>query len=187
MPVDRPELRAFEFDPIKRVLENRGAYIAAAFTIARAYLASTSKVTSVPALVGFDAWSKIVREPLIWLGEADPVSSMEAARAADPERAAAHELIRRWRKRIGVGVPVSAGAIIAIANETKGASEYRFPQFRALLLEHAGGKADQIDPARLGIWLRKQEGRVYGDLRIDIVRHKGRGNEYVLNEIKVDD
>ena len=82
--LERPELRSFKFNPIERVLEKPGTYIAAAITIARAYMAAgRPKATTVP-LVGFDGWSKVVREPLIWLGEQDPVSSMEAARAADP-------------------------------------------------------------------------------------------------------
>ena len=34
--VERPELREFKFDPIDRVLQNRGAYVAACLTIARA-------------------------------------------------------------------------------------------------------------------------------------------------------
>ena len=49
---ERPEQRKFEFDPIKRVLDNRGAYIAAAITISRAYQVATSKLTNVPAAGG---------------------------------------------------------------------------------------------------------------------------------------
>ena len=51
--MDRPERRNFEFDPIERVLEDRGAYISAAITISRAYRAATSKPTNVPPLLGF--------------------------------------------------------------------------------------------------------------------------------------
>ena len=36
--VERPELRQFDFDPVERVLANRGEYIAAALTICRAYI-----------------------------------------------------------------------------------------------------------------------------------------------------
>jgi putative DNA primase/helicase len=176
--VERPETRKFEFDPIKRVLDSRGAYLAAIFTIARAYLVATSKVTNVQPLVGFEGWCKVVREPLIWLGEPDPVASMEAAREADPERVAAHELVRRWSKAIGTGKAISVRAMIEKINEA-------LPKFRAFLLEHAGTtKGDQIDPVRLGKWLRKEQGRVYDNVRIDIVRHKGKGNEYVLRKIE---
>src|SRR6516225_6860493 len=104
----------------------------------------------------------MVREPLRWLGQDDPVKSMDAARTADPARAAAYELVARWQQRIGVGEPVSVRDIIVIANETKPTSDApAYPKFRALLIEHAGTtKGDAIDPVRLGKWLRQQHGRV---------------------------
>jgi hypothetical protein len=33
---------------------------------------------------------------------------------------------------------------------------------------------------RLGKWLSQLHGRVCGDLRIDVVKHKGAANKYVL-------
>ena len=73
--------------------------------------------------------------------------------------------------------------MIAKANETKEGS-LRFPKFRAFLIEHVGMiKGDQIDPVRLGKWLRKQHGKVYGNVSIEIDTHKGRGNRYFLKEI----
>ena len=103
---------------------------------------------------------------------------------------AAHELVSRWSKVIGVDTPVTASAVIALANEPKsigshGDKEYRFPQFRTLLIEWAGAsKGDQIDPIRLGRWLQGINARVYGNMRIDIVRRQGRANEYVLVKVR---
>jgi putative DNA primase/helicase len=184
--VERPELREFAFDPIARVHADRGRYIAAAITIARAYRNAGETPAGTRPLGGYAAWSAAVREPLLWLGECDPVTSMETARAADPERAAAYELVMRWEKRIGVGKVVSVRDVMAIANETKDRSmKHRYPKFRALLLEHAGiRKGDEIDPVRLGKWLHRLHGRVYGELRIDQVVHRGRPNEYVLVEVE---
>jgi putative DNA primase/helicase len=179
--VERPEFRKFTFDPIERVRADREAYIAAAVTIARAYRAVGQRPHLQP-LGGFGAWSAAVREPLLWLGVDDPVKSMEAARAADPARAAAYQLVERWEERIGINKAVSVRDIIAIANRTKDHSDaYRYPKFRALLLEHAGiGMRDEVDPIRLGRWLQSQSGRVYGGLRIDVLVRRGRANEYVL-------
>src|SRR5262249_32627566 len=84
--VERPELRKFTFDPIARVSANRGAYIAAAITIVQAYRGAGRPTPSVQPLAGFASWSEAVRYPLLWLGEHDPVESMEAARKYDPER-----------------------------------------------------------------------------------------------------
>jgi putative DNA primase/helicase len=183
--VERPELREFTFDPIARVRGDQEDYIAAAITIARAYRAAGREAPNFRPLAGYGPWSAAVREPLLWLGVHDPVKSMEAARAADPARAAAYQLVRRWKTCIGINKPVSARDIISIANQTKDHSvAHRFPKFRALLLEHAGtAKRDEVDPVRLGKWLHHQSGRVYEELRIDLVSHKGRPNEYVLVDV----
>jgi putative DNA primase/helicase len=186
--VERPELREFAFDPIARVHADRGSYIAAAITIARAYRAFGDTAAGYRPLAGYAAWSKMVREPLLWLGERDPVGSMELMRASDPKRAAAYELVRRWERRIGLGKVVSVRDIITVANHTKERSQsYRFPKFRSLLLEHAGmTKGDAIDPVRLGKWLHREHGRVYDGLRIDQITKKGKAvNQYVL--VKVED
>ena len=47
--VERPELREFSFNPIERVLADRGSYIAAAITIARAYITAGSPEGLRPA------------------------------------------------------------------------------------------------------------------------------------------
>ena len=93
--MERPELRKFSFDPIERVMANRGAYVAAALTIALAYRASGERAACDP-IASYGQWSRVVREPLIWLGEADPVRSMERARDMDPEQVAARELVAHW-------------------------------------------------------------------------------------------
>ena len=83
--LEQPELRTFNGDPVAKVLENRGAYIAACLTICRAYIAA-GRPNRAPRLASFEGWSDTVRSALIWLGKADPVTSMELARAEDPER-----------------------------------------------------------------------------------------------------
>jgi hypothetical protein len=100
--VERPELREFKFDPIDRVLQNRGAYVAACLTIARAYVAAGAPKVRGP-LGSYGEWSDMVRAPLIWLGEADPVDSMETAREEDPELAAIRELFGQCRITLATG------------------------------------------------------------------------------------
>ena len=100
--VERPELRQFDFDPVDRVLADRGKYIVAALTICRAYcVAGRSK--RAPKLASFEGWSDTVRSALIWLGKKDPVDSMEAARAEDPERTELRDMLEAWSAAIGTG------------------------------------------------------------------------------------
>lgn len=77
--VERPELREFKRDALEQAAEHRAEYIAAIFTIIRAYLAAGSPRICGP-LGSYAAWSKLVRSPLVWLGEPDPIASMDAAR-----------------------------------------------------------------------------------------------------------
>jgi putative DNA primase/helicase len=85
--VEQPELREFEFNPIERVLKDRGSYIAAAITVAKAWLAAGSPAApGVKPLAGFAEWCSAVRLSLIWLGD--------AARAGLERRAASP---RSWQ------------------------------------------------------------------------------------------
>ena len=76
---ERPELRAFQRDTLEFAADNRGAYVAAALTIVRAYLVAGSPKVCGP-FGSYAAWSKMVRSPLIWLDEPDPIISMEGIR-----------------------------------------------------------------------------------------------------------
>src|ERR1700682_631299 len=83
--LERPELRIFKSNPVAKVMANRGAYIAAALTICRAY-AAAARPGPAKRLASFEGWSDTVRSALIWLGKSDPVDTMEAQRDLDPVR-----------------------------------------------------------------------------------------------------
>ena len=185
---ERPELRKFSFNPVDRVLGDRGAYIAAAIIISRAYAVSGEAVTVAP-LNGYEDWCRFVREPLVWLGQQDPVQAQEKAREQDPERAAAYELVTYWSDRIGINKAVAVSDIIKIANALKdsrnnSSRDYRYPKFRTLLVEVAGTRGDAIDPRRLGRWLRGQSGRILGEHRLDLVVRRGMVNKYKLTQVE---
>jgi hypothetical protein len=83
--MESPEKRTFSTNPMAMVMRNRGAYIAAPLTIARAYIAA-GKPDCLPPLASYEGWSDLVRSSLVWLGFPDPVDTMESARGADPIR-----------------------------------------------------------------------------------------------------
>ena len=127
--MEQPETRTFEFDPIDKVKANRGAYLAAVFTIVRAYMAAgCPPQQEAVAFAGFDPWARMVRFPLMWLGCADPVSSTEEARAIDPERQAFRARIAAYVKHMGVGHLFNAAALVKKALDmTSGVGGYPVP------------------------------------------------------------
>jgi hypothetical protein len=108
---ERPELRTFRHDPLRHALDERAAYIAAALTITRAYLAAGSPQVC-GALGSYPEWSRMVRSPLVWLGEPEPVESMESARDEDPELGDIRELFELWPDYLGLDERYTTGRII---------------------------------------------------------------------------
>ena len=168
--VERPEFRQFAFDPVDRVLSNRGAYVAAALTICRAYFV-VGRPDKAPRLASFEGWSDTVRSALIWLGKADPVLSMESARAEDPERLELSDMMEAWGQVIGIGPDsrvrladvILKGTAMSRPAENEPLEPDNPDLFAALdgIAHRATGKKGQKpDVAMLGLWLRKFKGRV---------------------------
>jgi putative DNA primase/helicase len=168
--IERPELRRFGFDPITRVLQDRGKYVAAALTIARAYRVFGGSVECAP-IGSYGRWSMAVREPLIWLGKEDSVRSMDELREEDPVRAGASELYRLWKQDLGLDQSFTAAEVTAKAQERSGQhGPLKHPELHALLMIQAGGFKDEIDTQRAGIWLRSVHGQVHDGLRLERIK-----------------
>jgi putative DNA primase/helicase len=161
----------------------RGCYVAAAWTVLRAYIVAGRPITKQP-LGGFEGWSKLVRDALLWLGEADPVATIETARTTDPETTATSRVLTAWADEIGCDRAHTAPEIIALAEEKHAYPKtgLKRPETRAALLDVAAarGKADEIDPRRLGRWLVRREGAVAGGVKLAVDRSDERRVRYVL-------
>jgi putative DNA primase/helicase len=170
--IERPELRQFDFDPVERVLADRGKYIAAALTICRAYFV-VGRPGRAPRLASFEGWSDTVRSALIWLGKADAVDSMENARAEDPERIELVEMIQAWERVIGrsssnrsklANVILIGTAMVKEDGSLIGQWEPKHPDLYAALeavaFKSTGKRGQKPDPRMLGNWLRQFKGRI---------------------------
>lgn len=181
--MERPETRTFERKPVDIVLANRGAYVAAALTVLRAYRVSGERV-EVSSLGSYEDWSYTVREPLVWLGEPDPVATMEHAREGDPEQAAVRELFAQWEEVLGLQTGFTAATVgqQACAMAPRGPLEdggFMYPEFRDLLLRQAG-EGQRVSTRRLGKWLGKIRGRVFMGRRLVVQIDPSNGNRYSL-------
>jgi hypothetical protein len=164
---ERPELREFDFDPVAQVAKDRARYIGAALTVLRAYI--VAGYPDAPIRLGsFEEWSNTVRGALLWLGEDDPVNTMEAARESDPLLANQRMLMGAWADRIGHYEPMTAAKLIERSNQTGMQGDFANPDLREALLSIAGdGRA--INSRRLGHWLKANSRRFVNGLRIMLV------------------
>ncbi|WPB83747.1 hypothetical protein [Sediminicoccus rosea] len=164
--VERPELREFTSNPLRQAEQDRAALVSAGLTILRAYHVAGYPDAPTP-LGSFEAWSRWVRGSLIWLGEADPVQTMETARETDPRLDALSSILAQWHAIIG-GTAVSVRDLIEKATQMNTPPEqafprtpryeFRHPDFREALLVVAGDSG-VISSRRLGKWLAAQAGR----------------------------
>jgi len=98
--VERPELRRFDTNPLREAQRHRSSLVTAALTILRAYHIAGQPDAPAP-LGSYEAWSNRVRGSLIWLGEADPVLTLDTARELDPRLEASFSILSQWQSAIG--------------------------------------------------------------------------------------
>jgi putative DNA primase/helicase len=71
--MERPEEREFQIPDLPaHLMANRKRLAIAALMILRAYHVAGRPRQNIARWGGFDQWSHEIREPLVWLGMADP-------------------------------------------------------------------------------------------------------------------
>jgi putative DNA primase/helicase len=184
--LERPEDRVFQSNPVQTVIANRGKYVAAALTIARAYVVAgyPDRLNPLPS---FERWSDIVRSALVWLKMPDPCRSMELARAEDPIRAARAALFLSWEREIGINPHgMTTGDMVASANAsapTQDGYELLHPQFREACIAVASERDGKtISTRRLGKYLAAAEKNKIGDLKLTADRSDPTRVRWVLSQ-----
>jgi putative DNA primase/helicase len=179
---ERPELHAFKRDVLEYVAVNRGVYVAAALTIVRAYLTAGAPQVCGP-FGSYSAWSTTVRSPLVWLGEPDPIASMEAVRDEDPELSDTREFFGLWLDyELDLDTLYTTSRIIEIACAARLPNDFNPRLFEQFLLRVAGDKGGGVSAQRLGMWLRRICGRVVAGHRL-ILGRKGNVAAFKLKKV----
>jgi putative DNA primase/helicase len=179
-------LRRFNRNTLRQAAANRATYVAAGLTVMRAYLTAGAPEVCGP-FGSYAEWSTMVRSPLVWLGEPDPVASVDTTQADDPELAELREWFILWLAEFRLDEPYASASFVEAARAAPvGFNPNLFKEF---LLRVAGDKNGDISTKRFGEWLHRNCGRV---VRIDGRRYwlvKGRDSKtnaatFRLSEVK---
>ena len=93
---------AYSGNPVDKVRQNRGMYVAAVLTIIRAWQEAGSPRADIDNIVSYGgAWSDYCRFPLMWLGLPDPATSLLTQVRQDPDSDALRGLLRAWYGAFG--------------------------------------------------------------------------------------
>jgi hypothetical protein len=168
---ERPELSQFDFDPIGYAMENRAQLVVDCLTILKAYH-NAGRPNPPPRLQSFEHWSDTVRAALLWLGQGDPVRTMERLRKSDTaisdmialfsawydefadERVTANEAIEKAEAHMFVEALGTAGSSHPLREK-----QYTHGRLHNALMAVAK-KHGQLDAGTLGKWLRSAKQRV---------------------------
>jgi hypothetical protein len=156
---ERPELRTFAVDVLEMIRANRGPLVAAALTVLRAWqVARQTEPLDLIPFGSFEVWSRRIREPLAWLGQADPCDTIIKVRDSDPMRSALNSVLLQWKAHLGVA-PYTVQSVISYA--------VNVVHFQTALVAVAGNRSGSlVSNDRLGRWLSKVEGRVLNGLAL---------------------
>jgi putative DNA primase/helicase len=180
--MERPEERQFRFDPVQRVISDRGTYVAACLSIPRAYLLAGCP-GKLPQLASFGAWSDLVRSALVWLGCADPAQSIQEARRSDPVLDTLRQVLDAWRRCFDKEGQTVRQVMGAIAGYDPTAEKGRALDALRMALAPVATKGGQIDANKLGYYLRSSKDRIVGNLRFAIVGEPHGVAEWAVTDV----
>ena len=156
---ESPKGRVFEINDLDAyVREHRPELLVAALTVIRAYAVSGVDMLALPPLPSFERWSRVVRDPLVWLGCEDPVSTQEteADDEVSPLRAAFTEIANN---------PHLKAMSSFKARDIVNAAEWADSRALREALEACGCRLP-LEPGEAGNWLRANRGRVAGGFKL---------------------
>jgi hypothetical protein len=86
----------------KWVEENRPRLVMNALTIMQAYFTVGAPTYKLPAMGSYEAWSTLIRQALVWAGEADPYEArLKVEAESDPRYEKRDRLLHEWEARYG--------------------------------------------------------------------------------------
>jgi putative DNA primase/helicase len=163
----RPELREFKKNPLADVLRDRGSYVAAALTIIRAYLVAGEPGVCGP-LGSYAAWSRMVRSPLVWLGQPDPYKSADQMREEDSVLGRISEFFSLWNDVYGLSLDfdhTSARIVETFSAPLPGFNPLAGKLFLVSVAPARDGMG--VSHERFGWWLRSICGRIVDGYRLE--------------------
>ncbi|MET0106308.1 MAG: hypothetical protein ABW072_14380 [Sedimenticola sp.] len=185
--IEHPEKRRFDRNLFEWIPAHRGELVTAALTILRAYQVAEAQVGEKLTPWGrFEDWSRYIREPIVWLGLPDPVSTTADIQSFDPAREELAELLRLWYNVFG-NHPVSTKEVINKVelipvqkpSDPPNVEIENCTALKELLLEIPLGR---LNGRKLAGYLRRNNERIEGGY---FVRNAGERNHAALWQVCV--
>lgn len=164
--VETPATRQFTGDPLGTVRAAREHYVSLALTIIRAWVVAGSPMSPCKPLASYGTWSNWVRQPLLWLGMADPAQRVFEQLAQDPDRETLGRLLHAWRSTFGNTPAMIREAVNRAETYAFGPVSNVQAELKEVMREIAEDRGE-INRRRLGKWIARHQGRIVDGLRFE--------------------
>lgn len=155
---ENPAMRSFSDRPVDVLKAGRGRFVSHALTIMRAWIAAGRPKADVPDIASYDGlWNDLCRQPLIWLDELDPATSLIEQVQDDPYLDPLSDLLTAWYACFGEQT-VTVRKVITAASD--------HPDLEEALADLPWTNNGVIDRNRFGHYLKKNVQRIVGGLEI---------------------
>ena len=152
---ETPAARSFiRPDLVREVLRERERYVSAALTIVRAWIVVGRPKATCKSLAGYGDWSDMCRQPILWLGLADPTVSVFEAMSDDPDRETLRRLLSAWQAVFG-----KTPAMVREAVQQAMLSISEHIELHEVLRDIADERGE-INRRKLGWWIKRHAGRI---------------------------
>lgn len=157
---EMPATRSFKRPELVRdVLRDRGGYVSAALTMVRAWIEAGRPKAHCKSMSGYDDWSDLCRQPLLWLGLPDAAESVFEAMAEDPDRETLSRVLTAWESNFGKTPTMVRDAMKRVLESLDQYSELHE------VLRDIAEERGEINRRKLGRWIKRHAGRIVGGLR----------------------
>jgi len=155
--VESPESRTFQIPQlVDHIRRHRKVLVVAALTILRAYHVAGRPRQQVKPWGGFDDWSASIREPLVWLGLADPCETRTVVLTDDPDREESLAALRALHMEFEDD-EFTTKRIMRHCNSGT---------LRTAMEAVDVGRHKEINSRSLGWWLRRTKDRILGGMQL---------------------
>lgn len=152
--------------PLDKVRQNRGGYVAAVLTIIQAWRNAGMPHPKADSIVTYGGvWSDYCRYPLMWLGYPDPATALLEQIRHDPDGDALGGLMVEWYAVFG-SAPMTVRKVMERLVDLSNLKD----AIRELPVEERG----EINPSKLGWFLKKNANRIVNGFKFEQARADGR-------------
>ncbi len=160
--IETPATKVYVGNPVKTVRNQREYFVGLVLTIVQAWIVAGKPMTNCKPVNGYEKWTSLVRQPLLWLEMEDPATRLFQQLEQDPGKETLGRVLNAWLREFG-SIPTM---IREVCQKTELHAIQKNEELREALLEVAEEKRD-INRRKLGRWISRNEGRIVGGLRFE--------------------